>query len=162
MGVIYHYTSYTSAIDIILQDTLKSLGTYESKKKINGKYQFGISFTRDKYFHKKDRYIGGIDVKFVIDGDKLSNNYKLIPYSDGWGNESETFLVLPNVQKGIQNILQYINHIEVYNNNWNDFENNIHDSKRWKGFNRYTDNFIDYDSYIKYLINISGKDVKHA
>ena len=79
VGILYHYTSYEACIKILQSSKIKSTETADSKK---NKPLFGISFTRDKNFHKNSRSIGNHpSCRLVVDGDKLSNKYKIIPYT---------------------------------------------------------------------------------
>lgn len=71
VGILYHYTSIYSAFEI----------TYQNKLISNVKY--GVSLTRNKDFHRgKNRYINGMDVSFVLDGDLLSDKYKIYSFQD--------------------------------------------------------------------------------
>ena len=108
VGVIYHYTELSSFFRILETNTLRGLIS---------KYSKGISFTRNKNFHKSsNRYIMGIDVSFVVDGNKLSNNYKIVPFQDlltkkdiidqklKWEKEDEEVVT----SKEIKNFLNYV------------------------------------------------------
>lgn len=73
VGTLYHYTKFDLAQQIINSGVLK--GTPD------------LSFTRDKNFHRTYRNIGAkgkgmIAVRFTIDGNKLSNKYKIEPFAD--------------------------------------------------------------------------------
>jgi len=82
---LYHFTSLNNAIKIIEDDYLgKQLPDkswdFFSRKKVKKPI---ISFTRDKKFHKKYRAIGAlIQVGFVVNAKKLSNNFKIKPHHD--------------------------------------------------------------------------------
>ena len=73
VGVLYHVTSPQRYKQIMDQNTLK--GGFVN---INGKETLGISTTRNKNF----KYDGNT-VQIALDGDKLSNKYKIKPY-DYW------------------------------------------------------------------------------
>ena len=77
VGILYHYTDVSGVIGIVETNTLQENGN---------KY---VSFTRDKHFHKGDRYEGitGTSCRFIIDGDKLSENYKVQPFNYFWNRE---------------------------------------------------------------------------
>lgn len=78
VGILYHYTALFRLPRIIAENKLG----FESAKY--------VSFTRDKHFHK--HYREGIEVeecRFVIDGDKLSENYRILPYNY-FGDKSQT------------------------------------------------------------------------
>ena len=80
VGTIYHFTKQQSFLDMIDKD-------FELKS--NFEY---ISFTRNhnmmNYEHNKNtlsqdwQYSGGSGVRISIDGNKLSNKYKIEPYLD--------------------------------------------------------------------------------
>ena len=75
VGILYHYTSIENAIQICHDDELRP-GEFE-----------GVSFTRNKDFHKVQREEIATGVQFVIDGDKLSENYKVQPFNYFWNRE---------------------------------------------------------------------------
>jgi hypothetical protein len=85
VGIIYHYTTFENGLNILKSNKLKSGETADSTK-VNPIY--GISFTRDKRFHN-DHNVGFEEssfghtpqLRFTIDGDKLSNKFKVGPYS---------------------------------------------------------------------------------
>lgn len=70
VGTLYHYTTILSLLKILDDNFLgdRSLGKYAR-----------VSLTRDKNFHKRTRIIPA-ECCIVIDGNKLSNNYKIKPY----------------------------------------------------------------------------------
>jgi hypothetical protein len=85
VGTIYHYTTFNSGLKILQSNQLKSGEAADSTR---SKPIYGVSFTRDKRFHNKHNI--GFDVssfgqrpevRFTVDGDKLSNNYKIQPYA---------------------------------------------------------------------------------
>jgi hypothetical protein len=69
VGILYHYTSIENAIKICKDNMLRPMN-YET-----------VSFTRDKNFHGVQRDSIACGVKFVVDGDKLSENYKIQPFN---------------------------------------------------------------------------------
>lgn len=82
VGTLYHYTSLKTADKILkdgfIQGSDKSISGYSDD--IIGKNSYSLSFTRNKNFHKVYRVIGGYpECRFVIDGDDLSNKYKIQP-----------------------------------------------------------------------------------
>ena len=90
VGIVYHYTTFDNGLKILQSNQLKSHGTADSTK-TNPMY--GVSFTRDKRFHNNHNV--GFDassfgqrpqVRFTIDGDKLSNKYKIQPYAQTGGS----------------------------------------------------------------------------
>jgi len=95
VGIIYHYTDYDAALDIIKEGKIRSdihgaVGTLKDPV-------YEISFTRDKNFHKVRRYLtyagNYLHCRFVINGDELSSNFRIIPYAQvpGFEKGSEHF-----------------------------------------------------------------------
>ena len=87
VGIIYHYTTFNSGLKILQSNQLKSSDAADST---NAKPVFAISFTRDKRFH--DNHVVGFEessfgntpqLRFTIDGNKLSNRFSVQPYSQG-------------------------------------------------------------------------------
>jgi len=85
VGTIYHFTTFSNGFKILEANQLKSFETADSTR---SKPIYGVSFTRNKQFHNKHNI--GFDVssfgqrpeiRFTVDGDKLSNNYKIQPYA---------------------------------------------------------------------------------
>ena len=113
VGTLYHYTPILSLLKILKSNTLgdESLGKYST-----------VSLTRDKNFHKRTKIIPS-ESRIVIDGDKLSNNYKIKPYQ--WNaahfqgkpasksGEIEDQME-EEVQGAIKNINQYIDRIDIF------------------------------------------------
>lgn len=83
VGDIYHFTSYENMISIIDSDfKLKS-----SRK--DGDTESYISFTRNRNMTSPTIYR---DVRITVDGDALSNKYKIEPFADvkaGFGRKSK-------------------------------------------------------------------------
>jgi hypothetical protein len=81
VGTIYHVCSIKDYLKYILpKDTLQASGMYYN-------YAYGgdyyVSFTRDKNFVIDTRSEEEVVfVQLVVDGDKLSENYKVAPYND--------------------------------------------------------------------------------
>lgn len=85
VGLLYHYTSKSGLESILDIDEL-----YASSERYLGHELHFISFTRNKNFHKKGANFNvKIDYRITIDGDKLSNKYKIQPftYQPGWDYE---------------------------------------------------------------------------
>ena len=87
VGTIYHYTTFEAGLKILQSNQLKSGEAADSTKQTP---VFAISFTRDKRFH--DNHVVGFEessfgntpqLRFTIDGNKLSNRFKVQPYSQG-------------------------------------------------------------------------------
>ena len=88
VGTLYHVCTLDAFANRIIED--KELGT-KNNLHSSGKYWNGllktynaVSFTRDKLFVVPTDEIRESNILFqiVVDGDKLSNKYKIIPYQD--------------------------------------------------------------------------------
>ena len=89
VGTLYHFTSAVLASVILKDNALVSNKTEKNPR--TGKKEHYISLTRDKNFGKAVRPGVFVDVAFVIDGNKLSNNVKIQPHqfdfdADGMGD----------------------------------------------------------------------------
>ena len=96
IGLLYHFTSINSATEILKGDRLISSHTVTLPRTIKNDIYFkgqkffnaqlpvdSISFTRDKNFWNISRVLmGELSVKFIVDGDNLSDKYKIQPYND--------------------------------------------------------------------------------
>jgi hypothetical protein len=87
VGIIYHYTTFESGLKVLESNQLKSSDAADST---NAKPVFAISFTRDKRFHENhavdftnSSFGKRPQLRFTIDGNKLSNKFKVQPYSQG-------------------------------------------------------------------------------
>jgi len=76
VGTIYHFTDDESFWNIINDEGLKS------------SYFNFISFTRS-FSNPKGSHLEYMNVRFSFDGDKLSNKFKIEPYSENGYNEQE-------------------------------------------------------------------------
>ena len=101
VGTLYHFTSYAKMIGIINDNfVLKSFSMDVLPY---------ISFTRNKTM-KSDTV--SQNVRMTIDGDKLSEKYKISPYADtkggygrnlkNLGDEAEERIKIPEGKEGIQ------------------------------------------------------------
>lgn len=160
VGLLYHYTDYSGLLGILNDnkfDVEKALG--EKTLKFSAKK--AISFTRDKNFHTKPGqifYENKRSVRITVDGDLLSNNYRIRSYSSKTSSydipkdiknlqrmESEEI-----VQGSIKNAKKYILGIEIF---WEDFledyfRNNL------QGHIDTIDSLKDMDQYERYLDEI--------
>jgi len=85
VGTLYHYTSLGAANSILKDGFIKggesSLAGYHDS--MRGDNNFSLSFTRNKNFHRQNRVLGEeVECRFVIDGDSLSNIYKIQPITN--------------------------------------------------------------------------------
>jgi hypothetical protein len=85
VGILYHYTSVVGLKGILDSDEL-----YVSSELYKGQELYYVAFTRNKNFHRKGANWGvKADYRITIDGNKLSNKYKIQPfaYIPGWNYE---------------------------------------------------------------------------
>lgn len=112
VGILYHYTSLEYLFSILNDNEIKSFNRVKNK--------FVISFTRDKNWHH--RYETG-PVRITINGNKLSNNYKIQPYHDlSYFNSKSATTENDEMEemvytKEIINITDYIIEIIIIKNN---------------------------------------------
>ena len=85
VGTIYHYSTFEAGLKILKSNQLKSSDAADST---NAKPVFAVSFTRDKRFHdnhvvdfSRSSFGNTAQLRFTINGDKLSNKFKVQPYS---------------------------------------------------------------------------------
>jgi hypothetical protein len=112
LGTLYHYTDIKNMVKIIPSNKLK--GRYKDEQDM-----FVISFTRNQIFTSQPRQLGGknLNSRLVIDGNKLSNKYKLSPYA-GYGfrrnvdKEQEERLYMEN--EYLTNLDNYVVHYDFF------------------------------------------------
>jgi hypothetical protein len=104
VGTLYHSTSGTNLISILKSNTLKA--GYPVFRFGPGGIQKQISFTRNKNYRPGEYTL-------EIDGNKLSENYKLTPYDES-GNFGRRLESEEVVTEDIINISKYI--ITIYAN----------------------------------------------
>ena len=93
VGVLYHYTGIKNWDRIKSSNTLEAgspIGDYNKSRQLEPKNisdREAISFTRNKNLHKQPYFwdlglnlYGGKIIRIAIDGDKLSERYKLKPF----------------------------------------------------------------------------------
>lgn len=83
VGKLYHVTTLDSLIQYIIPtDTLSSSGKYKNWM-LGGRTDV-VSFTRDKRFVVKTNTneMARVIYSFEVDGDKLSEKYRVLPYND--------------------------------------------------------------------------------
>ena len=82
VGTLYHYTSANGLKGILQSNSIKA-----SEEYYLGNDLYFVSFTRNKNFHKKgSAFDVSMDYRIALDGNKLSNKYKIAPfaYIPGW------------------------------------------------------------------------------
>ena len=85
VGTLYHYTSAAGLKSILGSNRINA-----SEENYLGNELYYTSFTRNKNFHKKGSNFGvKIKYRITLDGNKLSNKYKIQPFSyiPGWNYE---------------------------------------------------------------------------
>ncbi len=122
VGILYHSTSIKNLFKIIEENKLiafssdlNNLIDFRTQRDDNfmfhplagpiikdrEKYKPYISFTRNKNYKRTPK-----DVVFVIDGDKLSERYKIIPYSHFGGRENDE--MEERIYRDVNNLDKYI------------------------------------------------------
>lgn len=135
VGKLYHFTTLKNMIRIVNNNSIgKDFGYGYNLKK---NYDF-ISFTRNKNLYKITKIIPA-ECCFIINGDKLSENYKIFPYQYGKndifsginGFEKIEDQFEERVQGPIKNFSIYCNEIKIIDiSEWDTFcheEDNIED-----------------------------------
>jgi hypothetical protein len=145
VGPLYHWTDFMGSLNIISQNFLKGYLTDTFK-------QPAISFTRDKNFYKgKNKLATKPEICFVIDGDKLSNHYKIQPFQDSTIKKDE--MEEKAITEGIRNFSQYITKIIIIKNRFNSSSqyspSQIED--KWKNVGG--EGYPNYKKYIEWLTN---------
>ena len=82
VGPLYHYTSADGLKGILSSNRINA-----SEEHYLGNDLYYVSFTRNKNFHMKGaNWNVKTDYRITLDGDKLSNKYKITPfaYIPGW------------------------------------------------------------------------------
>jgi hypothetical protein len=114
VGTLYHFTNSESLSDILKNNTLEA--TYGDYGKTNHKAISGasISFTRSPNRNNFPLAVDS-DCVLVIDGNKLSNNYKIIPYSEQEAEFDEMEERIYN--KNIINLNKYLLKVVMFEDN---------------------------------------------
>lgn len=142
VGVLYHYTSLENIYKILLTNRLESGDAGMQSDSYDGLF---ISTTRDKNFHNQKRTIDSTECRIVLNGDKISNRYKIIPHNQidydktrSNNTESEEAIlsdVISNLNNYIiridffkhpnKNIINFLNKNKINYKAMNDFINKI-------------------------------------
>lgn len=72
VGTLYHFTYLSNMLLILQNNKLESTWSIDTRN-------FSISFTRNKNFKKGYIYNVPLEAAFIIDGNKLSEHYKIYP-----------------------------------------------------------------------------------
>jgi hypothetical protein len=111
VGTLYHFTDLSSLLNILKTNTLKASSKFEKDKLPT------VSLTRDKLGD-----IGGVGgtgtktVRISIDGNKLSNKYKITPYNyySNYPDYKESEDEMEEIVQGdIKNIIDYIIEVRI-------------------------------------------------
>lgn len=96
IGLLYHFTTLSDAINIIELGRLYSTQNVWSMGGRHPKYSSQISFTRDKLLYQDKPKGVSFGVRFVFDGDKLSNDFKIKPvkFSNLWEESEEAVFTI--------------------------------------------------------------------
>jgi hypothetical protein len=114
VGILYHWTSLKNLKDIIKTNIIRPTDSgfddednWVSLTRSKNKHQFGISEASD--------------CVIVLNGDKLSNNYKIKPYNDTEIAQYDDFGVFDEMEErllgAIKNLNKYIIKIILYKSN---------------------------------------------
>jgi hypothetical protein len=153
VGTLYHWTDLMGSLNIISQDFLKGYLTDTFKE------QPAISFTRDKNFYKgKNKLAAKPEICFVIDGDKLSNHYKIQPFQDPKIKKDE--MEEKVLTDGIKNFSQYVTKVIVIKNRFNKSYtySPLQIEDKWKHVGG--EGYPDYKNYIKWVNGKGFNDVE--
>ena len=122
VGDLYHFT-FASRIPLILKDDMLKASQSNAKTALSDEdIKRYISFTRNKnLFLNPSSIAGNFEAALVLDGDKLSSNYKIEPYNapESKKNEYEERLVFKDPtgkgpdKVGITNLKKYIKKIII-------------------------------------------------
>ena len=111
VGILYHYTRLDRLKNIIISNTLEASTPEDTGLTHKDYLGPAISFTRTKY-KPQSIVTNESDAALVIDGNKLSNNYKLIPFQDSEIPDDEMEERIYN--KDITNLNKYIIKVILY------------------------------------------------
>lgn len=107
VGTLYHYTSFANLLKILESD------------KLFGHSQDGISFTRSKNLHRAPTVGIYLETRLNVDGDKLSNKYRLVPFLFHGSKSYRSYEAEERVKSSqITRFRQYIQSIIVFANKW--------------------------------------------
>lgn len=149
VGILYHHTSFSNLIRILKSNSLVIGRT--------GK----ISFTRSKNFLRSATVgLGGVGAELILDGDKLSNNYKITPYKYHGLDVEVDDEFEERVLKNIKDLNKYLKGINLYKT----YFSFSRDRKEKYLINRLMGNDMDdeltFENYKNYLINTFGINIK--
>jgi hypothetical protein len=143
VGPLYHWTDFMGSLNIISQDFLKGYltDTFSSNP--------AISFTRNKNFYKGNNKLATKpEISFVIDGDMLSNHYKIQPFQDPKIKKDE--MEEKVITDGIKNFSKYVTKVIIIKNRFYkdslyspEFEKKKFNQARGEGYPGNINNYIN-------------------
>ena len=141
VGLRYHFTYLYSACEIVADNKIGR--TYAFDKSLEKK----VSITRDQFFHRHNRVCIGTQVRFTLDGTKLSRRYKIRPYND-FKKEYHSMLSCYEseevIDRNIRNLNEYLIRIDVVKSLCGDME--------YPTYVRINGNDIDINKFEDFII----------
>jgi hypothetical protein len=157
LGTVYHFTKLTSIKPILEENAFKGseIGTWNYErdfqffkkdekffKEKNITHLYFFSTTRNKLLYKQPSFgIGGMTARIVLDGDKLSDKYRFVPFKyyedepkDQGSDESEERIIL-GLKKEIPNAKNYIKEIDIMLDVIEDNEVYLQEAERLQNYN---------------------------
>jgi hypothetical protein len=155
VGILYHFTNLISLYYIVKSNTLNSIRTVDSCGNLWRTYNlenkskwFYISFTRNKNLHKTvPAFNHPSTCRITINGDKLSNKYKIYPINYfKWHNEEDEECII--VQNNLKYLSDYVLKIEIPN--LKEFKNELYYGLK---YNFDTDLVVSYSTKLKKIFH---------
>ena len=119
VGTLYHYTTLESLEDIITSNQLLSnVPDVDVDDELDPNIDKGgmVSFTRANPKNAQFTIAQDAEAVLVINGNKLSNNYKIYPTQQYGGNEDE---MEERIYKDINNLNKYLIKVILFKNDSN-------------------------------------------
>lgn len=110
VGILYHATRLDYALSIVKDNTIHANPKAQKDGRTLDLNSLGISTSRNKLFMYKG------DVEIMLDGDKLSEKYSILPYNyfNDWPTEELTSAEKRNTAESIIISKSYLNSIKKY------------------------------------------------
>lgn len=163
VGILYHATRLDYALSIVKDNTIHANPKVQKDGRTLDLNSLGISTSRNKLFMYKG------DVEIMLDGDKLSEKYSILPYNyfNDWPTEELTSAEKRNTAESIIISKSYLNSIKKYSDE-DAFDNAFDNPFSIPNINEYILGFMVAPNifgsnlltrYLKELIEISNKPV---
>lgn len=163
VGILYHATRLDYALSIVKDNTIHANPKVQKDGRTLDLNSLGISTSRNKLFMYKG------DVEIMLDGDKLSEKYSILPYNyfNDWPTEELTSAEKRNTAESIIISKSYLNHIKKYSPE-DAFDAAVYDYFSIPNINEYILGFMVSPNifgsalltkYLKELIKISNKPI---